>query len=246
MSATRLPNKPMLKIAGIPMIEHVYYRTKLSKRVDITCVATCDKVIFDHIESIGGMAIMTSRKHQRATDRTAEAIKKLSMKIKNIHYVAMIQGDEPLVSPKQIDYALKVIQSNRKINIVNLMGKLKNHSEFNDHNEVKVVTDLYNNALYFSREPIPSAWKKNKNIRMMKQTGLIFFKKDYLLYFDKLKETPLEKIESVDMMRVLENGDKIKMVETSGELLGIDSMKDLKTVRIKMKKDLLIKHYLNK
>ena len=244
MKATRLPNKPMLKIDGIPMIEHVYRRTSLSKKVDITCVATCDKIIFDHIKSIGGMAVMTSGKHERATDRTAEAIRKLSKKIKNIKFVAMIQGDEPLVGPSQIDYAIKVLQSNKNINIVNLMGKLKNRSEFLDYNEVKVVTDLNDNALYFSREPIPSSWKKSKYHKMMKQTGLIFFRKEYLLYFNKLKETPLEKVESVDMMRVLENGDQIRMVETKDDLLGVDSLKDLRNVRKKIKKDRLVKHYL--
>jgi 3-deoxy-manno-octulosonate cytidylyltransferase (CMP-KDO synthetase) len=227
MGSSRCPGKPMKKIHGIPMIGHVYYRTKMAANVDLTCVATCDCEIYDYIDSIGGLAVMTADTHDRASDRAAEALIKIEKQEGIIFdFVAMIQGDEPLVQPAKIEKAIGELAGDTSLNIVNLMGIIDSKEEFVDKNEVKVVTDLNNNALYFSRESIPSAWHGIESIPMKKQLGLIFFRRDYLLRFNALEQTPLEIIESVDMMRVLENGDKIKMLEVDGKSIGVDTTDD--------------------
>ena len=227
MGSSRCPGKPMKKIHGIPMIGHVYYRTKMAANVDFTCVATCDQEIYDYIDSIGGLAVMTADTHDRASDRAAEALIMVEKQEGIIFdFVAMIQGDEPLVQPDKIEKAIDELAGDGSLNIVNLMGRIDSEEEFEDQNEVKVVTDLNNNALYFSREPIPSAWHGIEGISMKKQLGLIFFRRDYLLRFNALEQTPLEIIESVDMMRVLENGDKIKMVKVNDKSIGVDTADD--------------------
>jgi 3-deoxy-manno-octulosonate cytidylyltransferase (CMP-KDO synthetase) len=229
MSSSRFPGKPMKEILGIPMIGHVYYRTKMAKNVDLTCVATCDKEIYDYIESIGGRAVMTANTHERASDRSAEALTILEIEEGcKFDIVAMIQGDEPLVDPEKIERAIKELAADESVDIVNLMGVIETIEDFLSHNKVKVVTDLNGNALYFSREPIPSRWHGSEGLPMRNQLGLIFFRRDYLLRFNSLKQTPLEIIESVDMMRVLENGDKIKMVEVIEQSIGVDTEADRK------------------
>ncbi len=227
MDSTRCPGKPMKKIHGIPMIGHVYYRTNMAANVDVTCVATCDKEIFDYIESIGGVAVMTADTHERASDRTAEALIKLEQQQdKQFDHVAMIQGDEPLVRPDDIARAISELAGDTSLNIVNLMCSIDTEEAFEDPNDVKVVVDLVGNALYFSREPIPSRWHGSECIQKNKQLGLIFFRRDYLLRFNELEQTPLEIIESVDMMRVLENGDKIRMLGVTGVNIGVDILAD--------------------
>jgi len=227
MSSTRFPGKPMVDLHGIPMIGHVYYRTKMAKHVDVTYVATCDLEIFEYIRGIGGNAIMTADTHTNAITRTAEALisceKSESVKY---DYVAMIQGDEPLVKPDNIDKAINVLQLDASLNVVNLMSVIDTDIEFEDNNNVKVVVDLKGNALYFSREPIPSHWQTSTNLKRLKQLGLIFFTRKSLLWFNQLERTPLEVIESVDMMRVLENQDRVRMVEVEGENIGVDTQSD--------------------
>jgi len=244
MGSSRFPGKPMKEILGIPMIGHVYYRTKMAKKVDLVCVATCDKVIFDYIESIGGIAVMTADTHDRASDRTAEALSKIEKQQNQFYeYVAMIQGDEPLVQPDKIDKAIDALGLDSLLNIVNLMGIIDSENGFIDQNEVKVVTDLNNNALYFSREPIPSRWCGIRGLPMKKQLGLIFFRRDYLLTFNAMDQTPLEMIESVDMMRVLENGDKVRMIEVSGKSIGVDTPDDLKVAEKLLRTDPIFLQY---
>jgi len=244
MGSTRFPDKPMKKIHGIPMIGHVFYRTRMAKNIDLVCVATCDKVIYDYIESIGGIAIMTSDTHDRASDRTAEALLKIEEKEgKQFDYVAMIQGDEPLVQPDKLEKALNELSNNNELNIVNLMGVIDNEDTFSDVNEVKVVVDLNGCALYFSREPIPSGWHGIKDLPMKKQLGLIFFRRNYLLRFNELAQTPLEIIESIDMLRVLENGDSIKMVEVDGQTIGVDTKEDFEVAEQLLRNDSLMSEY---
>lgn len=244
MGSTRCLGKPMKKIHGIPMIGHVYYRTRMAKNIDLVCVATCDQVIYDYIESIGGVAIMTSDTHDRASDRTAEALLKIEQhEGKRFDYVAMIQGDEPLVQPDKLEKALYELASDTNLNIVNLMGVIDNEITFLDVNEVKVVVDLKGCALYFSREPIPSRWHGFENLPIKKQLGLIFFRRNYLLHFNELSQTPLEIIESIDMLRVLENGDSIKMVEVDGKTIGVDTKEDFETAEKLLENDALLPLY---
>ena len=243
MDSTRFPGKPMEKIFEKPMIGHVYYRTKLAKGANLVCVATCDKIIYDYIVGIGGCAIMTSSTHERATDRASEALAKIE-KINNINYenVAMIQGDEPLLNPNDINMAFCELENNKALNIVNLMSDINTSNDFFDKNIVKVVTDIHGDALYFSREPIPH---KADEISRNAQTGLIFFKRDYLIHYNSMVQTPLEIIESIDMMRVIENGDSVRMLKITGNNIGVDTKEDLLTAKRLMESDMFLKQYLN-
>jgi 3-deoxy-manno-octulosonate cytidylyltransferase (CMP-KDO synthetase) len=247
LASSRFPGKPMAKIMGIPMIGHVYFRSKMCKNLNEVFVATCDKEIVDYIQSIGGKAIMTSDTHERASDRVAEAMIKVETEMKKrIDIVAMIQGDEPMVLPEMIDDAIKPLLSDQGIMITNLMAPLKTREEHEDPNEVKVVVDQDDFALYFSREPIPSRKKGADKIHMLKQVCIIPFKRDFLIEFNRLPQTPLEIAESVDMLRVLENGYKVKMVHSKYETYSVDTAEDLKKVEDLMSNDPLIRMYTSK
>lgn len=244
MGSSRFPGKPMEPILGMPMIGHVFKRVLLSESIDHVYVATCDEEIFDYIESIGGKAVMTANTHERCTDRTAEAIVKLEDELEqSFDVVVMVQGDEPMVTPSMINSAVEEIIKDPSLNVVNLMSKIHESDEFNDPNEVKVVTDLKGNALYFSREPIPSVKKSSDNLSWFKQVCIIPFRTPYLFKFNDLSPTPLEEIESVDMMRILEHGDKVRCVETSELVYSVDTVEDLKKVEKLMKNDSLLDSY---
>jgi len=238
MGSSRFPGKPLARIHGIPMIEHVYRRSLKIQKVDLVCVATCDSEIFDHISSIGGQCIMTSDNHERATERTAEALEKIS-EDSNQKYdiVAMIQGDEPMFNPIDIDKSISAIEENSRINIINLMNEATNEEDFVDLNNVKVVVDYNNNALYFSREPIPSNWKEGHKRKMLLQTGLITFKAKYLKKFIEMKPTFLEEVESCDMLRIIENGDPVRMMMSKTRSIGVDTPEDLLLVEQIIKKN---------
>ncbi|SHN61111.1 3-deoxy-manno-octulosonate cytidylyltransferase [Desulfovibrio litoralis] len=245
MGSSRFPDKPMKDIHGMPMIGHVALRTAMSKNLSATYVATCDTVIKDWCEANNIKAIMTKDTHTRCTDRTAEAMLKIEQETgKKADIVVMVQGDEPMVTPQMIDAAIDAMLSNPEIKVVNLMAEMKTVEEFEDPNEVKVVTDLQNNALYFSREPIPSRKKGTTIVPMQKQVCIIPFRRDYLLEFNSLPEAPLEIIESVDMMRILENGEKVKMVPITESSLSVDTPSDLERVKLAMKNDKLMPLYL--
>tara|TARA_Y100000741_G_scaffold292619_1_gene232874 strand:+ start:169 stop:906 length:738 start_codon:yes stop_codon:yes gene_type:complete len=233
MASTRFPGKPLAKINGIPMIGHVYKRSKKAKILDEVYVATCDKEIFEYIESIDGKAIMTAESHQRASDRSAEALDKIE-KEKNhkIDIVVMIQGDEPMIVPEMIESSVEPLFSEEDIDAVNLMTEIKSVDEWNDPNEIKVVVDRNSNALYFSREPIPSSKKYNGKIKAYKQVCVIPFKRERLKKYLSLSETILEKIESIDMNRILENGGTVKMVLTNHQTFAVDTPEDLEKVKL--------------
>ncbi len=245
MGSSRFPGKPMAKIHGIPMIGHCYFRTNMCKGLSETYVATCDQEIYDYIESIGGKAVMTSDSHERATDRTAEAMLSVEKASGNrVDIVVMVQGDEPMVTPQMIESSIAGIQKDENIDVVNLMAAMKTVDEFEDPNEVKVVVDLNMDAIYFSREPIPSMKKGISDVPMMKQVCIIPFRREYLLKFNSMPETPLEIIESVDMMRVIENGGKVCMVKVEDISLSVDTPQDLANVTTMMINDKLMQSYL--
>lgn len=244
MGSTRFPGKPMAKIHGVPMVGHVYFRTKMCSLLRETYVATCDQEIYDYISSVGGKAIMTSDSHERCSDRTAEAMLKVeSATGGKIDIVVMVQGDEPMVAPEMIKAAVHPMLGDPSIQVVNLMARIKTVEEFEDPNEVKVVVDLNDRALYFSREPIPSRRKGVKDVPMLKQVCIIPFQRDYLLKFNSLPETQLERIESVDMMRVIEHGERVHMVMTDVETLSVDTPEELEKVVDLTKEDALINEY---
>ncbi len=240
MNSSRFPNKPMADILGTPMIGHVYKRVKLSPLLDEVYVATCDQEIYDYIISIGGKAVMTSDCHERCSDRCAEAMLKIE-KDENIKVdiMVMVQGDEPLTYPEMIDEAVSPMVKDRDILITNLVADLETIQEFEDPNEVKVVMDLEGNAIYFSREPIPSRKKGVLDVPMKKQVCVIPFRRDFLLEYNSMQPTPLEIIESVDMMRIIENGLKVKMIPTKFKTKAVDTPEDLKVVIEIMREDRL-------
>ena len=244
MDSSRFPGKPMATINGILMIGHVYLRSKMNKTLDEVYVATCDQEIKDYIESIGGKAIMTASTHERASDRTAEAMLIAEKETGNkTDIVVMIQGDEPMLYPEMIDEAIAPMLEKEGILVTNLMATIKTREEYEDANEVKVVVDKDSFALYFSREPIPSSKKGADNIIMLKQVCVIPFRRDFLIKFNLWEQTPLEIIESVDMLRVLEYGNKVKMVFTEYDTYSVDTKEDLEKVEKKMKEDKLCKKY---
>ena len=244
MGSSRFPGKPMAKIQGIPMIGHCYQRTNMCKDLAATYVATCDKEIYDYIESIGGKAVMTADTHERATDRTAEAMLKIENELGvKLDIVVMVQGDEPMVVPEMISESLMPFNGDSSVQVVNLMAFMETVTDFEDPNEVKVVVDKNNYAIYFSREPIPSRKKGVLDVPMLKQVCIIPFKRNYLLKFNETPETDLERIESVDMMRIIENGEKVKMVMTKSKSFSVDTVEDLQRVDKEMSNDTLVTGY---
>jgi len=243
MGSSRYPGKPLAPICGVPMIGHVYKRVALALGEDKTFVATCDKVIYDYIESVGGRAVMTADTHERCTDRTAEALLKIEAETGRADVVIMVQGDEPLVTPGMIEASVAPFEQDPSIQVVNLMGDLATRREHDDPNEVKVVVDLNSDALYFSREPIPS-WKKGaKSVPMKKQVCIIPFRRDFLIKFNELAPTPLEEVESVDMLRLLEHGYKVRMVPTADVNIGVDTAEDLAVAERLMQADPVFPRY---
>ena len=230
MGSSRFPGKPMAKIAGKPMIGYVYERVSRSPILTTIAVATCDQVIFDYIQSIGGVAVMTADTYERASDRCAEALLKLEQ-MNDIRYdiVVMVQGDEPMTHPDMIAEAVQPMLVDHEILVTNLLGQIKDTAEFEDRNCIKVVCDLNSDALYFSREPIPTRCKVDR-IPMGKQVCIIPFRRDFLLHYTTLQPTPLEIAESVDMMRILEHGMKVRMVPTLHDTQAVDTPADLEKV----------------
>jgi 3-deoxy-manno-octulosonate cytidylyltransferase (CMP-KDO synthetase) len=244
MGSSRFPGKPMKKIHGMPMIGHCYHRTAIALGVNATYVATCDIEIAEYINSIGGRAVMTSNTHTRATTRTAEALEKIEQETgKKSDIVVMVQGDEPLILPETIKEVVPEF-NDKSVNIVNIMSRLTTKESFKDVNNVKVVVANNNDALYFSRESIPSPWKGWKDVPKYMQTGIIAFKRDTLIAFNAMKETQLEQIESIDMNRVLETGGKIRMVLTEAVTIGVDVPEDLNEVEKMLVGDEVIKAYI--
>tara|TARA_B100001989_G_scaffold167486_1_gene120630 strand:+ start:23625 stop:24365 length:741 start_codon:yes stop_codon:yes gene_type:complete len=236
MGSSRFPGKPLAKILDKPMIEHVYKNVEKCELLTKTVVATCDEEIFDFIKSINGQVVMTSDQHERASDRCAEALAVLEQD-DNVLYdiVVMVQGDEPMTHPDMITEALTPMLENPEIVVTNLMGDISSDDEFDDRNCIKVVCDLKNNALCFSREPIPT--RRFGNVPMKKQVCVIPFTREFLLQYTKLPPTPLEIAESVDMMRVLEHGEKVKMVPTKHQTYPVDTESDLTRVEELMQKN---------
>ena len=246
MKSSRLLGKSMKKIKNIPMIGHVYFRSKLSKVLNEVYVATCDKEIKDYVRSINGKVIMTSKKHKRAVDRTAEAMNKIMKNNKKkIDLVVMIQGDEPCLEPKMINQVVSPFKKNNKIQISNLYTVLKDPKEVTDPNRVKVVVDKESNAIYFSRESISTKNRKGKKI-YYKQGNIFCFSKKSLNNFVKLDSSDLEITESVDMNRLIENRKKIKMIKTNFDTTNVDNIKDFKKAVKIMNKDKKFKAYSKK
>jgi 3-deoxy-manno-octulosonate cytidylyltransferase (CMP-KDO synthetase) len=241
MGSTRFPGKPLGLILGRPMIEHVYRRSAMCTALDDVFVATCDQEIMDAVKAFGGKPLMTSTRHQRASDRVAEAAKNFSADI-----IVMVQGDEPMTYPEMIEQSIAPFRGGDSgIACVNLTTRITSKAEFEDRNTIKVVIDSQGFAVYMSREPIPTRHiKAFDQIPAFKQVCIIPFTAGSLQEFIRLSPTPLEVAESIDMLRFIEHGRKVKMVETPYSTHAVDTPEDLQLVEGLLQKDPLTRKYL--
>ena len=236
-ASSRFPGKPLVEIDGKPMIQHVYEQS--TKVLDKVFVATDDDRIFDAVVEFGGKAIMTSSGHTSGTDRCAEAAHICSTDI-DIDVVINIQGDEPFIDPQQIK-SLADAFDDHKTQIATLIAPITSSEILFNVNKVKVVKNFKNNALYFSRYPIPfqrdekeENWMKNHSYFL--HIGLYAYRYDTLQALTKMKPSALEKSESLEQLRWLENGKKIRTVLTRHENFGVDTPEDLEHLLKKLKK----------
>ena len=246
MGSSRFPGKPLASICGMPMIGHVYHRARMSARLDAAYVATCDEAIADYCRSIGAPVVMTSPAHERASDRCAEAMLTIeAARGRTVGLAVMIQGDEPMIRPAMIDAAVDGLVADPRASAVNLMGAIEGADELADPNEIKVVVDREGYALYFSRAPIP--WSRDGGSwRSGNQICVIPFRREALLRFTNLPPTPLEMAESIDMLRFLEHGERVRMVpvEDADAMCSVDTPDDLAFVEGVMARDPLVRAYL--
>jgi 3-deoxy-manno-octulosonate cytidylyltransferase (CMP-KDO synthetase) len=243
MGSSRFPGKPLARLRGMPMIGHVYFRSGLNARLSGLYIATCDDEIRRYAETIGADCIMTSSSHLRASDRTAEAIDRIEALQPNVDVVVMIQGDEPMIHPKMIDEAVEPLDRSPSAQIVNLMAPL-GPEDACDPNEVKVVVNRLDDALYFSRHPLP--WRRDPadtTPPLFKQVCVITFRRPFLRLFASLEPTPLESVESIDMLRALEHGYPVRMARTAFATCSVDTPADLARVEALMEDDPLISCY---
>ncbi len=239
MGSSRFPGKPLAELLGRPMIEHVFKRVAMSEILSDVFIATCDEEIRSATESFGGKAVMTSDKHERASDRIAEAAKDM-----DAHVVVMIQGDEPMTHPDMIGEAVAPFLTSPEVQCVNLTKRIDDIDEYRNPNTIKVVTDRSGDALYFSRAPIPyTAGDGIDQSAPYKQVCVIPFLSQALRKFSQLEPTPLEIAESVDMMRFLEHGVPVRMVETRHHTHAVDTPEDLALVEKLMGGDPLNESY---
>ncbi len=244
MAATRFPGKPLAPMDGIPMLGHVALRTALATSLTATYVATCDVEIADYCHSQNIKVVMTSAEHTRCTDRCAEALPLIEqLEGKKADAIVIVQGDEPLVHPDMIDAALTPLHQEPTAQVVNLRAAITSQEEFLSPNTIKVVTDGQGRALYFSRSTIPSTnhGVTTNNILGHKQVCIMPFRRQALLDFIALDQTPLEQAESIDMLRLLENGIPVHTVLTSHINQSVDCPEDLQRATQLLKNDPLWK-----
>lgn len=236
LNSSRLPQKPLLEIEGIPLVIHTYRRAKLSKKLDDLFICCDDEKIFKIAKKFNAKAIMTSSHHSNGTERICEAFLKMK---KKYDFIVDIQGDEPLISPYHIDNVINFHIKNKKVDIILPHLIIKN---LNNPNIVKIVSDRNNNVLYISRAQIPLAFK-SPSIMVKKHLSIISFTPKALLEYSKNKKTNLEKIEDVELLRALEIGLKIKTLKMTGDSFSVDILKDFRSAKLKMKDDKIFKIY---
>lgn len=242
MASSRFPGKPLAPLLGMPLILHVWNRCRRCDGFERIVVATCDEEIKSAVEQAGGEAVMTASTHERATDRTCEAVDGLKPGLDDDDLVVMVQGDEVLLSPDMAE-AIIAAYEKTKPPVVNLATRLYRESDHDDPNTVKVVADSAGRVLYFSRAPIPSR-ARGDGVPMYQQTGVMGFSVAFLRQFNELPQTALEIIESVDMLRVLEHGLPIQLVRADTETIGVDTPDDLRRAETVLAADPVTKEYM--
>jgi 3-deoxy-manno-octulosonate cytidylyltransferase (CMP-KDO synthetase) len=241
-ASTRLPGKLMLEVDGKPLIVHTLQQAKKARLVDRVIVATDDERILHAVIENGGEAVMTSGDHSTGSDRIAEVA--VSMPPNSI--VVNVQGDEPMISPQTIDIAVEAMIADPECDIVTTYERIKDIGDVLSPDVVKVVVDNVGRALYFSRSPIPfprdavnragtigSALADDGELLAMykRHTGIYVYRREYLVKLCSLPQSSLERCEMLEQLRAMENGAKIRVVETVGSSIGVDNARDLERVR---------------
>ena len=227
-SSTRLPGKPMAMIAGKPMIQRVYERAKEAKRPNNVLVATDHELVYQAVQGFGGQVMMTSPDHPTGTDRLAE----VAAEHPEADIIINVQGDEPLIAPEVIDLLASAFDDDTELNMATLMTEM-DKSEYNLPSAVKVVASLNGYALYFSRSLIPyprNSKLASGSLPVYKHIGIYAYRRNFLLNYAALTPTPLEQTESLEQLRALEHGYKIKVLKTDFKSIGVDTPEDLEKV----------------
>ena len=225
--STRLPGKPLVSLNGLPMIQRVYERAKSARRVDRVIVATDDDRIVKAVTSFGGEARMTRPDHRTGTERVAEVAAHVEGDV-----FVNVQGDEPLLDPAAVDTAVAALLEEPQAAVATVATPIKVPGDIMDPNVVKVVLDFDDNALYFSRAPIP--WVRDTGstiqVRHLKHLGLYVFQREALLEYPTLPQGELERIEQLEQLRWLENGSKIRVAEVEHDAISVDVPEDVARV----------------
>ena len=224
--STRFEGKPLKLIEGKTMINWVYSRAKKSN-IDELVVATDDRRIYDEVISFGGKAILTSSKHENGTSRIVEVIN--TEDYLDYNFIINVQGDEPLIDKDSINLIIEEYKKNNS-EVITLKKEIKDQHELETPNVVKVVTNFQNDALYFSRYPIPYERNKLEKFKYYKHIGIYGYSNKFLNGLSNLKDGILEKIESLEQLKFLENGYTIKVLETFSDIFGVDTIEDLENV----------------
>ena len=235
LESSRLPNKALADILGLPMIVHVFKRCLLAKSLDAVYVATDNNKIRKVVEQYGGEVIMTSAEHKTGTDRIAEAAQDIDADI-----IVNVQGDEALVNPEYIDKAVDSLVNSSGTDVAILVNPFNKR---NSPSDIKVVLNEHDEIMYLSRTDIPSDARVN-NPQMLKAYHIVPFRKDFLLQYAKWEKTELEKIEFNEYLRILEKGYKIQAVRVKSDAISVDTQQDLEFVRKKMVTDKISAQYL--
>ncbi len=226
--STRFPGKPLYLIAGRPLLQHVWMRVTRARAIDAVIIATDDMRIAEAAFDWGAEVSLTSLKHQSGTDRIAEVAKKL----RDAAYIINIQCDEPLIEPRLIDRFVRDLRTNPKCGIVTAAHPFDNPADAASPHQVKVVTDLAGNALYFSRSPIP--YPRSRPAVVLRHQGIYGFRRETLLQFVRWKPSPLEKAEHLEQLRALENGVTVHVLVTKHGSPGVDTPQDAKALEQKL------------
>ncbi len=240
MAASRFPGKPLIDILGMPMIEHVRRRVLLAGIFDEVWVATCDKEIQDVVEENGGNVVMTSDKHERCTDRVEEASRGIDADI-----IGIIQGDEPLIIPNFVNDLMGTMISDESIYCSNVVSEIEDKQDLINTDIVKAIINLNDEIMYFSRAEIPH-FRERSSYTCFRQTGISAFTSEFLQTYTYMNQSPLEITESVDFLRILENGFKIKAIKTKFKTYGVDRKDDVLIIEDKLKTDRIQNDYYKK
>ena len=223
-ASTRLPGKPLADICGKPMICRVLERASRAQKPEKVIVATDDERIYDAVRAEGGEAILTRADHPTGTDRLAEVVEAYP----EVDLIVNVQGDEPLIEPSVIDDLIAPFEMDENLPMATVMVRMDDAAEQLNPNNVKVIVDKLGYALYFSRSLVP--YPRAAAGPVYKHIGIYAYRRDFLLRYARLEPTPLERAESLEQLRALENGYGIRVLETDCRFVGVDTPEDLALV----------------